>query len=165
MAQMATTADISAGLIYRYFDSKGAIMKAIIDRHLETEVQGAIDRLDSVDDMVEELLNVFERYRDCKDPKMNAALLLEMTAESTRDPVLMKAVRNKDRVVGTGLAQKIRRGAAARGVPLTLAGARVRAVLLQCLFEGLIMRSIRDPSLRRGALRPSIKKLVATLLR
>ncbi len=165
MAQMATKADISAGLIYRYFENKGAIMKAIIDRHLENEVPCLIDRLDSIDDMVEELLNAFERYRDCKDPKMNAALVLELTAESTRDPVLMKAVRNKDHVVGTALAHKVRRGAAAAGVKLTPAAGRARAVLLQCLFEGLIMRSIRDPSLTRGTLRPSIKKLVATLLR
>ena len=35
MAHIAQTADMSAGLIYRYFASKAAIVKAIIERHLE----------------------------------------------------------------------------------------------------------------------------------
>jgi AcrR family transcriptional regulator len=164
MAQIASTADISAGLIYRYFKNKSAIVKAIIDRHLESESVRVIDRLNATDDMVDELLEVFECYRARKDPKMNAALMLELTAESTRDPKLMQIVRSKDRVVGTSLRNMIRRSAAAQGVRLSASAARMRAVLLQCLVEGLIMRSIRDPALRRTALRPSIKLLVVALL-
>jgi AcrR family transcriptional regulator len=164
MAQIAGRADISAGLIYRYFQNKSAIVKAIIDRHLESESVRVMDRLNAADDMVDELLNVFESYRCCKDPKMNAALMLELTAESTRDPKLMQIVRSKDHVVGRSLRQMIRRSAGAQGVRLTAAEARMRAVLLQCLVEGLIMRSIRDPALRRRALRPSIRMLVTALL-
>jgi len=164
MAQIAATAAISAGLIYRYFKNKSAIVKAIIDRHLESEAVRVMDRLVATDDMVDELLNVFECYRGCKDPKMNAALMLELTAESTRDPKLMQIVRSKDRVVGTRLRDMLRRSAAAQGVRLTAADVRMRAVLLQCLVEGLIMRSIRDPALRRNDLRPSIKMLVTALL-
>ena len=37
MAHIAQTAGMSAGLIYRYFDSKASIVKAIIERHLETD--------------------------------------------------------------------------------------------------------------------------------
>ncbi len=164
MAQIAATATISAGLIYRYFQNKSAIVKAIIDRHLESEAVRVMDRLVATDDMVDELLNVFECYRGCKDPKMNAALMLELTAESTRDPKLMQIVRSKDRVIGTRLRDMLRRSAAAQGVRLTVADVRIRAVLLQCLVEGLIMRSIRDPALRRNDLRPSIKMLVTALL-
>jgi AcrR family transcriptional regulator len=164
MAQIAATAAISAGLIYRYFESKSAIVKAIIDRHLESESLRVMDRLNATDDMVDELLIVFERYRSRKDPKMNAALLLELTAESTRDPRLMQVVRSKDRVIGAGLRNAVRRSAAAQGVHLTVAEARARAVVLQCLVEGLASRSIRDPALRRNDLRPSIKLIVAALL-
>jgi AcrR family transcriptional regulator len=164
MAQIAATADVSAGLIYRYFENKSAIVKAIVDRHLESESIRVMDRLTATDDMVDELLGVFECYRAGKDPKMNAALMLELTAESTRDPKLLQIVRSKDRVVGTSLRKMIQRSAAAQGIRLSIAEARMRAVLLQCLVEGLIMRSIRDPALRRGALRPSIKMLVLALL-
>ena len=164
MAQIAGTAAISAGLIYRYFKNKSAVVKAIIDRHLESEAVRVMDRLVATDDVVDELLNVFECYRRCKDPKMNAALMLELTAESTRDPKLMQIVRSKDRVIGMRLSDMLRRSAAAQGVRLTAAQVRMRAVLLQCLVEGLIMRSIRDPALRRGDLRPSIKLLLAALL-
>jgi AcrR family transcriptional regulator len=164
MAQIAATADISAGLIYRYFQSKSTIVKAIIDRHLESESLRVIDRLNATDDMVDELLNVFERYRSRQDPKMNAALMLELTAESTRDPKLMQVVRSKDRVIGASLRQAVRRSAAAQGVRLSAVEARTRAVMLQCLVEGLAMRSIRDPALRRNDLRSSIKLMVAALL-
>jgi AcrR family transcriptional regulator len=164
MVQIAATADISAGLIYRYFQSKSTIVKAIIDRHLESESLRVIDRLNATDDMVDELLNVFERYRSRKDPKMNAALMLELTAESTRDPKLMQVVRSKDRVIGASLRQAVRRSAAAQGVRLSAVEARTRAVMLQCLVEGLAMRSIRDPALRRNDLRSSIKLIVAALL-
>jgi len=165
MAQIASRAGISAGLIYRYFRSKAAIVRAIIDRHLEDECMRVMGRLNATDDMVDELLGVFEAYRRCRDPKMNAALMLELTAESTRDPELKQIVRDKDRVIGTSLNQMIRRSAAAQGVRLSTTEARMRAVLLHCLIQGLIMRSISDPSLRRSTLRPSITMLVAALLR
>ena len=45
MAGIAQTADMSAGLIYRYFDSKAAIVKAIIERHLESEHYKKIGQL------------------------------------------------------------------------------------------------------------------------
>lgn len=164
MAQIAAAAGISAGLIYRYFDSKAAIVKAIIDRHLESEATCVIGRLHGPDDMVDELLVVFDRFRSRTDPQMNAALLLELTAESTRDANLMQIVRAKDRVLGASLRQAVTRGAASQGCALSSTEVRGRAVLLQCLIEGLASRAIRDPALRRQALRPALQRLIRALM-
>ena len=164
MAHIAQTAGISAGLIYRYFDSKALIVKAIIERHLEAEGTGVIDRLSSPEDVCAAMLDLFEVWQRGDDPKMNAGLFLDLTAECTRDPEIARVVRHKDRVVGDGLAQAVRRIAQARGVLLKAVAARERADLLQCLMEGLASRVVRDPQLRRGTLKPMLEKVIAVLL-
>jgi AcrR family transcriptional regulator len=164
MAHIAQTADMSAGLIYRYFDSKALIVKAIIERHLETDGACAIDRLNSPEDVCAAMLDLFECWRRGDDPKMNAGLFLDLTAECTRDPLIARVVRDKDRLVGDGLAQVVRRIARARGVVLSNAAARDRSDLLRCLMEGLASRVVRDPKLRRSSLKPMLERVIDALL-
>jgi AcrR family transcriptional regulator len=164
MARIAQTAGISAGLIYRYFDSKALIVKAIIGRHLETDGSCAVDRLNSTEDVCAAMLDLFECWQRGDDPKMNAGLLLDLTAVCTRDPEIARVVRDKDRVVSDRLAQVVRRIARARGVILKSAAARDRADLLQCLMEGLASRVVRDPKVRRSSLKPMLEKVIAVLL-
>lgn len=164
MAHIAETAGISAGLIYRYFDSKAMIVKAIIERHLETDGACAIDWLNTPEDVCDAMLDLFDSWQRGDDPKMNAGLFLDLTAECTRDPAIARVVRDKDRVVGDGLAQVVRRIARSRGVTLTNAAARDRADMLQCLMEGLASRVVRDPKLRRSTLKPMLEKVIAVLL-
>jgi len=164
MAHIAQTADVSAGLIYRYFDSKAMIVTAIIERHLETDGTCAIDRLNSPEDVCDAMLDLFDSWRRGDDPKMNAGLFLDLTAECTRDPDIARVVRHKDRLVGDGLAQVVRRIARARGVILKPAEAHDRSELLRCLMEGMACRVARDPKLRRSSLKPMLERLVAVLL-
>ena len=164
MSHIADTAGISAGLIYRYFDSKALIVKAIIERHLETDGTCAIDWLNTPEDVCDAMLDLFDSWQRGDDPKMNAGLFLDLTAECTRDPAIARVVRDKDSVVGDGLAQVVRRIARSRGVILTNATARARADMLQCLMEGLASRVVRDPKLRRATLKPMLEKVIAVLL-
>lgn len=164
MARIAQTAGISAGLIYRYFDSKALIVKAIIERHVETDCSCAMDRLNSSEDVCTAMLDLFECWQRGDDPKMNAGLLLDLTAVCTRDPEIARVVRDKDRVVSERLAQVVRRIARARGVILKSAAVRDRADLLQCLIEGLASRAVRDPKVRRSSLKPMLEKVIAVLL-
>jgi AcrR family transcriptional regulator len=164
MAHIADTAGISAGLIYRYFDSKALIVNAIIERHLETDGGCAIEWLNSSEDVCDAMLDLFECWQRGDDPKMNAGLFLDLTAACTRDPEIARVVREKDRVVGAGLAQVVQRIARARGVTLKTAAARDRADLLQCLMEGLASRVVRDPKLRRSTLKPMLERVISVLL-
>ena len=124
MAHIAQTAEMSAGLIYRYFDSKAAIVKAIIERHLESEHHRKICQLNSAEDISRAVLETFESWRRRDDPKLNAVLMLELTAESTRDAEIARAVRSKDRVLGDSIAGAVRRSARGRGVKLSKSAAR-----------------------------------------
>jgi hypothetical protein len=76
----------------------------------------------------------------------------------------LRVVRDKDRLVGGGLAQLVRRIAQARGVILEAAAARERADLLQFLVAGLASRAVRDLQLQRSSLKPMLKKVISVLL-
>jgi AcrR family transcriptional regulator len=164
MAHIAQTAGMSAGLIYRYFDGKSAIVKAIIARHLESDHYKMIGRINSAEDVSRRILEIVESWRRRDDPKIDPVLMLELAAESSRDPEIARAVRTKDRFIGESIALAVRRSARSGGVKLTLAAARSRAVMLQCLVEGLALRVVRDPKLRTGALKPALDALIAKLM-
>ncbi len=164
MAHIAQTAGISAGLAYRYFDGKGAIVRAIIQRHLESDHYKKIARLKSAADVSRAVLENFERWRRRDDPKFNPVLMLELAAESTRDPEIARAVRAKDRVLGPSVAAAVRRSALAGGVKLSTARARSRALVLLCLVEGMAMRVVRDPRLSRDRLQPELDTIIGVLM-
>ncbi len=164
MAGIAQTAEMSAGLIYRYFDNKAAIVKAIIERHLESEHYKKIGQLHSAEDVSRSILETFDSWRRREDPKMNPVLMIELAAESTRDPEIARAVRTKDRAFEPSITALVRRIARSRGIKLTVAAARSRAMVLQCLVEGLAMRVVRDPKLQRATLKPALEAVVAVLM-
>ena len=93
MANIAETAGMSAGLIYRYFKGKNDIILAIIERQLE-EARSDIAKLHATSDLVAGIAEVFQQWQ-ANDPNItSAALFLELTAEATRDafqPVLTRA--------------------------------------------------------------------------
>jgi AcrR family transcriptional regulator len=164
MAHIAQTAEMSAGLIYRYFDGKAAIVMAIIERHLESEHYKKIGQLHSAADVCRSILETFDAWRRREDPKMNPVLMIELAAESTRDPEIARAVRTKDRAFEPSITALVRRIASSRGVKLSLAAARSRSMVLQCLVEGLAMRVVRDPKLQRATLKPALEAVVAALM-
>jgi AcrR family transcriptional regulator len=164
MAHIAQTAEMSAGLIYRYFDGKAAIVKAIIERHLESEHYKKIGQLNTAEDVSRSILETFDSWRRGSDPKMNPVLMIELAAESTRDPEIARAVRTKDRAFEPSITALVRRIASSRGIKLTTAAARSRSMVLQCLVEGLAMRVVRDPKLQRATLKPALEAVVAVLM-
>lgn len=164
MADIGAAAGMSPGLIYRYFHGKNQIVQAIIEQHLETDGCPSTDSLHTCEDFCAGLLEKFESWRRRDDPHMNAALMLELTAEAARDPEIMRITRAKDQVVMQKVTAAVQRAAQAEGVRLTPAAAQIRSVVLQCLMEGLACRAVRDPDLSARQLKPLIGKVLAALL-
>jgi AcrR family transcriptional regulator len=164
MGEIAKTANISAGLIYRYFNSKSEIVKAIIEGQLDSKYFRKIEQLSSAEDMSRSILETFDSWQRRDDPKLNPLLMLELTTESTRDDGIARAVRVKDRALGSSITAAVRRAALVRGARLMPAAARSRAVMLQCLVEGLAMRVVRDPKLSRATLKPALDAIVTVLM-
>jgi AcrR family transcriptional regulator len=162
MDAIARAADMSPGLIYRYFDNKQDLVRAIIDRQL-SEARDDIRRLSSSADMVAGIVDAFEQWKSENARAMNSALFLEMTAETARDRDIATAVRGADEFVRQELHAFLRRnqrGSGARAQRDT----RARLVILQSLIEGLVIRAIREPTLDRQTLRAALEKFIPQLV-
>ncbi|MGI9246190.1 MAG: TetR/AcrR family transcriptional regulator, partial [Steroidobacteraceae bacterium] len=72
MASIAEEAGMSAGLIYRYFENKHAIVLAIVERQLE-EKRAVIRQLHSSSDFASCLLQAYQRWSAPEPGTMNVA--------------------------------------------------------------------------------------------
>jgi AcrR family transcriptional regulator len=175
IADIAATAEMSGGLIYRYFENKNAIVMAIIERQL-AEGEAMIDRLHAPGDVLELFLLAFDHWHQRSEYGTRAALFLEIAAEATRHPDIAATLRAADTAIRARLRAALQRHASAsatdapsrRSADLGRAqdGATLqhRTLLLQCLLEGLAVRTIRDPSLTRAQLRAALEDLLPRLL-
>ncbi|MGH8085428.1 MAG: TetR/AcrR family transcriptional regulator [Lysobacter sp.] len=163
MASIAETAGMSAGLIYRYFENKNTIILAIVDRQLQLLREDI--RLNRKVDLAAEMAQNYGRSCAAEAKGMNAALLLEMSAEATRDPQIAAALDRYDTTVREALVDWLTRSPQDGGHDLPAATAPGRALLLQCLFEGLKLRETREPQLDRKLLEHALHYLVPLILR
>ncbi len=81
--------------MYRYFDNKNAIVRAIVERQLQ-EGHAQIEQLRTSADLAASILQTFRLWL-ARDPSvMSPALYLEMSAEATRDPQIAAVLRESD---------------------------------------------------------------------
>ena len=162
MSSIAETAGMSAGLIYRYFANKNAIILAIVERQLQLlrdDIQ-----LNRQVDLAKEMTDNFGRACIADGRGMNASLLLEISAEATRDPQIAAALDHYDSTVRTALVDWLVRSKETGGHALPASTAPRRALILQCLFEGLKLRETREPNLDRDLLGRALQEFVPLLL-
>ncbi len=162
MANIADTAQMSAGLMYRYFDNKNAIVLGIIEHQLE-ERRAVIRQLHSSNDIAAGLLAAFDRWCAADPDLMNPALFLEMSAEATRSPPLAEALRSFDAGMRMELQAWLGRERALGGMGLPPECAATRALTLQCFIDGLVLRSVRDPNVDRDQLRAAVHEQIDQL--
>lgn len=164
MAAVAATAGMSAGLIYRYFESKNAIVLAIIER----ELQGRRERIAALSastDLVTAMVNAFRELQSPASGGMNAALFLEMSAEATRVPQIAEALLAADTLGRQEFADWMHRPEERGGLGIATGEANMRSLLMQLIFEGLAVRAARSPQLDPGELRQAIEPLITALIR
>jgi AcrR family transcriptional regulator len=162
MALIAETAGISTGLTYRYFASKSAIMLAIIARELEGK-RARIGELCGGEDFLAAVLEKFRAWQTGSADVMNAALFLEMSAEASRSPEILEAIRESDALVLGEFEGWLRRDRSAGGLGMPAGEASPRALLMQCLIEGLVVRAARDPGLDAAAVSRALAPVFAQL--
>ena len=156
MASISATADMSPGLIYRYFKSKNEIIIAIIERQLQL-LRAEIAVLDGSIDLSARLT---ERYGNCGSGQtdgLSPALLLEMSAQATRDADIAAAVAAFDTTVRKDIS-------GCNGYGLNRNEAESRAFILQCLIDGLKVRQTREPDINRKKLKAALDLIVTLFL-
>lgn len=109
------------------------------------------------------MLSTFEQWR-VGDPRvMNAALFLKMSAEAKRNPQIAEALRSADVLTRTELQAWLGRDPGEGGLGLSQDRAASRALLLQCVIEGVAVRAVREPDLDPGQLQFALDTLFGCL--
>ena len=163
MANIAETARMSQGLLYRYFESKSAIVLAIVERQLQ-EGRAHVAELHSSADLAASILDTYTRWQ-ARDPSVfSAALLLEMSAEATRDPQIAAALSSSDRRIFADVQSWMVRGQDDGGLGLPPDVAARRVLLLEAFVHGLAVIAARQPDRDPAPLREIIDTFVSRLL-
>lgn len=164
MAGIAETAQMSTGLIYRYFENKNAIVLAIVQRQLD-EKRALIRQLQSSEQFVDGLLKAFDELCSTACNTMSVALMLEMTAEATRSQQIAAALQESDELTRVEFEDWLRRPRDQGGAGLPPARARSRSLAIRFVVDGLALRAAREPGLDRAEFRAALEELLRTLLK
>jgi AcrR family transcriptional regulator len=163
MANIADTAQMSAGLMYRYFENKSAIVQAIVARQLQ-EGRAQIEQLRTSADLAASILQTYRSWL-ARDPSvMNPALYLEMSAEATRDPQIAAVLRESDAAILQDLQAWMARARDDGGLGLAPDVAARRAHLLMQVWSGLAVSAARHPEQDPAVMQAVIENFVARLV-
>jgi len=169
ISDIAAEAEISQGLMYRYFENKRALILALIERQL-TYDQDAIGHMPAAADLVDGLLRCYQLWArgETLETRGNAianvALYAEITAEAHRDPVVADVLRRHDRQTSAAITGWLRQHDIARGRTPEAADLERRTLLMRLLVEGLAMRAVRDPDLAAETVRGLLAVAIASVL-
>jgi AcrR family transcriptional regulator len=163
MANIAETAQMSAGLMYRYFDNKSAIVSAIVARQLQ-EGRAQIEQLRTSADLAASILQTYRLWL-ARDPSvMSPALHLEMSAAATRDPQLAAVLQESDARIFDDLQGWMARSRDDGGLGLPPDIAARRAHLLMQVWSGLAVSAARHPEQDPAVMQAVIDNFVARLV-
>src|SRR5690606_27556589 len=135
----------------------------IIERQL-ADARSDIATLRSDTDFISLFSELFEKWKGADPQLMSPALMLEMTAEASRDPQIGKALAESDKVTGSDFNTWLAQTARLEGQKPAAADLKARAFALRCLIGGLAIRAIREPDIDRSVLEDSLKLMLPHLL-
>lgn len=163
IAQISKIAAMSTGHIYHYFENKEAIIAAIVAQDLESLLTLTAELRAACNVRTALVERAAEGVADQLDPA-GAALKLEIVAEAARNPRVAQIVREADATCRRELAVTIGAIRHAAGHDDPPAAINDMVEVLACLFEGLLMRTIRNPGLDRTRLARRIQIAINDLL-
>lgn len=106
--RIAAEAQVSVGLLYRFFDSKSAMIKAIILEDIEVQLEQAGIAIESSSGEAPETARALaRRLAEATVERDRIALMLEIAAEVCRDPALRAFVQSKRSQVREALVKKL----------------------------------------------------------
>lgn len=161
MAEIAQQAGMSVGQIYRYFDSKEAIIAAIVARDM-AEMRDRYSQLRDGDaPVLEAILNKCAHAIDDLYQSDRAALMLEVVAEAARNPgvgAILQAADAEERKMQQELLRQ------AFPTDLDERERTARGELVSVLFEGLAVRGVNNPCGDRAAIGRVLRSVLEHLL-
>lgn len=158
MAQIAQEARMSPGHIYHFFESKEEIIAALVLDHVQQK-QCMLARFEEAGDGVIDAMigNLKENVDSSTDPFWSA-LMLEITAEATRNTHIAKLLRTMDQDMKRRMLSLLSGRAPEDDLDS-------RLEVLIALFQGLGIRNIVNPALDKEAVVRLVSDVFETLLR
>jgi TetR/AcrR family transcriptional repressor of uid operon len=165
IGDICAAASMSPGHLYHYFDSKEAIVEAIVESGLEraAAVVGEITLTPNADLITALCGWLVLRMKDVR--AHGSSLGLEMRAESTRNPTIAKIAARADHRVRELLSRLIREGQERGQVDPLLDPDSVAAVLHSVIFGLNRLGAIREPKFDPKAASAMLTLLIERFLR
>jgi TetR/AcrR family transcriptional regulator, repressor for uid operon len=163
MAEISKTAGMSAGHIYNYFDSKEAIIEAIIQRDMEEMFSVFQQFEDQPGELLDIMLEGSEQGVDRHMDREQGALELEMLAEAARNQKVAFLLQQSD----THARARMRRlltGERSLVKDTTDKELDGRINVLFAIFGGLTLRRTLYPELQKDTILLALKPVIRTLL-
>ena len=144
MNDISAEAKISVGLIYRYFDSKDAVITFMADEHLK-ELRDILEEARRAPTLFESLEIISTRHCEDQSEEFHLALVADLFAEAARNERVRALVRDVSQFfidsVATLIAASEESAAASAGVD-----PRTAAEIIVDSTRGMMMRAIADSS-------------------
>lgn len=169
IGDIAAEAEISQGLMYRYFANKRALILALIERQLRHD-QASISEMPAASDLVDGLLECYQQWARGEvlpihgNAIASVALYAEINAEAHRDPELAAVLRTHDNQTSATIQAWLRQRDASLGRALDEERIAGRTLLLRLLVEGLAMRAVRDPDLPPARVRTLLADAIGRVM-
>lgn len=146
IALIGKAAGMSPGHIYHYFDNKEAIIAMIVGKEVD-RLLALTAALRAACDVREAMIDrASENIARALDPQ-TASLKVEIVAEAARNPRIAQIVQEADRLCLASLVETIRHVRRERGHHDSEQHLHALAEVLASMFEGLLIRTIRNPGL------------------
>lgn len=163
MSEISKQAGMSAGHIYNYFDSKDAIIMAIVERESEY-VTGLLRDLQTRDDPLQAMIDDARRHIDESLDPQPWHVPLEMYAEASRNPVIAAKLRGHEESSRVQLRALVKDGRERRNLPVddVMLDGRVDTII--AYFQGLPIRALNRPDMNRDGLVDAFRVAMTALL-
>lgn len=161
MNRIAARADMSVGHIYRYFDSKDAIIIALVQRdcaQFDTWMRRMISRADDVESIIANLRKNIPWLLD----RDRAAIFLEMHAEAGRNPKIAAVLREMEQNLRSLMQELIGRARSRTPGACELTEATLEMLLL--MIHGIAARIIVNPDVDARVFEEGFERVARAVL-
>ena len=143
MHDISAEAGISVGLIYRYFANKEAVISAMADRH-KKEIHDVLERAKQAPTLLESLEILFTAHCCESSPQIQSAFVVDLYAESARNPQMADLVRDVLQTAMDGVTELIAQSPEARTASHGLTPKEL-SELIFAVARGMLMRDVLQP--------------------
>lgn len=154
--------DISPGHLYYYFDSKEAIVEAMI----EASISDADIQLESLSPGDDPITLVISRVLSARTKQRDAThfLLFDMLAEAGHNPAIAKLLRDHNRALRSRFASLLRKGQENGQIDRSLDPDLAASVVISAI-DGAKALNVRDPKLSKEGVGDHLAKLITRFLK